>query len=114
VEELITVVKSEVALASERRMLRRIAAALAVGLVLAVAAVGGLTYGVVAASKDTASSGGELVDKASGAPLAAGAARGVVQQLSALWQGDASDAYASLAGLTEFFTTHKNPQTPIS
>jgi hypothetical protein len=55
-------------LASEGRVLR---------LVLAVAAVAGLTYAVVAASKDTESSGGALVDKASGVPLATGAARGV-------------------------------------
>ncbi len=58
-------------------MLRLVAAALVVGLVLAVAAVAGLTYAVVAASKDTESSGGALVDKASGVPLATGAARGV-------------------------------------
>jgi hypothetical protein len=101
VDEVLAVMRSESALASERRVLRRVAAALAVGLVLAVAAVAGLTYGVVAASKDTASSGGALVDKASGAPLATGAARGV-QELSGLWQGDAD---ASLAGLTEFFST---------
>ena len=99
--EVIDVLRSEAALASERRVLRRVAAALAVGLVLAVAAIAGLTYGVVAASKDTASSGGALVDKVSGAPLATGAARGV-QELSGLWQGDAD---TSLAGLTEFFTT---------
>ena len=41
------------------------------------------------------------VDKATGAPLATGAARGV-QELSGLWQGDAD---ASLAGLTELFST---------
>ena len=52
---------------------------------------------LVAASKDTASSGGALVDKATGAPLATGAARGV-QELSGLWQGDA-DTSMSLAGL---------------
>jgi hypothetical protein len=100
-DEVLDVLRSEAALASERRVLRRVAAVLAVGLVLAVAAVGGLTYGVVAASKDTASSGGALVDKATGAPLATGAARGV-QELSGLWQGDAD---ASLAGLTELFST---------
>ena len=101
VEELVMVMQSEVALASERRVLRRVAVVLAVGLVLAIAAVAGLTYGVVAASKDTASSGGALVDKASGAPLATGAARGV-QELSGLWLADAD---TSLAGLTEFITT---------
>jgi hypothetical protein len=75
-DEVLAVLRLESAIASERRVLRRVAAALAVGLVLAVAAVGGLTYGVVAASKDTASSGGALVDKATGAPLATGVARG--------------------------------------
>jgi hypothetical protein len=100
-DEVLGVLRSELALASERRVLRRVAAALAFGLVLAVAAVAGLTFAVVAASKDTASSGGALVDKASGAPLATGAARGV-QELFGLWQADADQ---SMAGLTEFFTT---------
>jgi hypothetical protein len=100
-DEVLDVLRSEAALASERRALRRVAGVLAVGLVLAVAAVGGLTYGVVAASKDTASSGGALVDKASGAPLATGAATGR-QDVSGLWRG-ADDA--ALAGLTALYAT---------
>jgi hypothetical protein len=100
-DEVLDVLRSELALASERRVLRRVAAALAVGLVLAVAAIAGLTYGVVAASKDTASSGGALVDKASGAPLATGVATGR-QDLSVLWEG-ADDA--SMAGLTAIYAT---------
>jgi hypothetical protein len=101
-DEVLGVLRSELALASERRVLRRVAAVLVAGLVLAVAAVAGLTFAVVALSKDTASSGGELVDKASGVPLATGAARGL-QELSGLWQG-ADDTSMSLAGLTEFYT----------
>ena len=101
VDEVLDVLRSEAALASERRVLRRVAAVLAAGLVLAIAAVGGLTYGVVAASKDTASSGGALVDKATGAPLATGAATGR-QDIAALWRG-ADDA--AMAGLTAIYAT---------
>jgi hypothetical protein len=100
-DEVLAVLRSELTLASERRVLRRVAVALAVGLVLAVAAVAGLTVAVVAASKDTASSGGALVDKASGAPLATGAAIGRLD-LPGLWQG-ADDA--TLAGLTALYAT---------
>ena len=100
-DEVLDVLRSEVALASERRVLRRVAVVLAVGLVLAIAAIAGLTYGVVAASKDTASSGGALVDKASGAPLATGVATGW-QDLSTLWQG-ADDA--AMAGPTAIYAT---------
>jgi hypothetical protein len=69
VDEVLAVLRSEIDMARDRRMLRRIAAVLVAGLVLAVAAVAGLTFAVVALSKDTASSGGALVDKASGSPL---------------------------------------------
>jgi hypothetical protein len=100
-DEVLDVLRSELPLALERHMLRRAAAALAVGLVLAIAAIAGLTYGVVAASKDTASSGGALVDKASGAPLATGAATGW-QDVSGLWQG-ADDS--AMAGPTAIFVT---------
>jgi hypothetical protein len=101
VDEVLAVLRSESALVLERRVLRRVAIVLAVGFVLAIAAIGGLTYGVVAASKDTESSGGALVDKASGAPLATGAATGRLD-LSGLWQGADDDA---LMGLTALFAT---------
>jgi hypothetical protein len=101
VDEVLAVMRSEIDMARDRRMLRRVAAVLVAGLILTIAAVAGLTFAVVALSKDTASSGGALVDKASGAPLATGAVVGR-QDLSALWQG-ADDA--SLAGLTTVFTT---------
>jgi hypothetical protein len=101
VEEVVAVMRSEIDMARDQRMLRRVAAVLAAGLVLTIAAVAGLTFAVVALSKDTSSSGGALVDKASGVPLATGAVVGR-QDLSALWQG-VDDA--SLAGLTTVFTT---------
>ena len=101
-DEVLAVMRSEIDMARDRRMLRCVAAVLAAGLILTIAAVAGLTFAVVAPSKDTASSGGALVDKVTGVPLATGAARGV-QELSGLWQGDA-DTSMSLAGLTEFYT----------
>ena len=98
---MVAVMRSEIDMARDQRMLRRVAAVLAAGLVLTIAAVAGLTFAVVALSKDTSSSGGALVDKASGVPLATGAVVGR-QDISALWQG-ADDA--TLAGLTTIFTT---------
>ena len=69
VDEVLAVMRSEIDMARDRRMLRRVAAVLVAGLVLSVAAVAGLTFAVVALSKDTASSGGALVDKVTGVPL---------------------------------------------
>ncbi len=69
-DEVLAVMRSEIDMARDRRMLRRLAAVLAAGLILTIAAVAGLTFAVVALSKDTASSGGALVDKVTGSPLA--------------------------------------------
>jgi hypothetical protein len=83
-------VRSEAAAVSERRLLRRLAAVMGTLPLLTVAATCGPTYAVVALSKDTAVSGGALVSKDSGAPLATGqvtAMAGLVR----LWQG-ATDA----------------------
>jgi hypothetical protein len=89
-EEVLAVVRSEAAAVSERRLLRRLAAVMGTLLLLTVAATCGLTYAVVALSKDTAVAGGALVSKDSGAPLATGQVT-TMAGLARLWQG-ATDA----------------------
>jgi hypothetical protein len=95
--EFVAAVEAMVQQRRDSRLLKHIlAAAVVLNLLLSAAVVG-----CVVALKDTASSGGALVDKASGVPLATGAALGR-QDLSALWRG-ADDA--SMAGLSVIYAT---------
>ena len=59
-------------------------------LLITIAATCGLTYAVVALSKDTAVAGGALVSKDTGAPLSTGQVT-TMASLARLWQG-AADA----------------------
>jgi hypothetical protein len=115
VDEVLAVMRSEIDMARDRRMLRRVAAVLAAGLVLAVAAVAGLTFAVVALSKDTASSGGALVDKVTGAPLrTAGGFLGIATSLEAdadvlaLWDVAAPPSRYVLDGTTLVYDSSVN------
>ena len=74
VDEVLEVMKSEERAVADRRLFLRIVVAMGVGLLLLAAATAGMTYGIVALSKDVSDSGNVLVSKSSGEAMATGKA----------------------------------------
>jgi hypothetical protein len=71
-EEVMQVMQSEQKAVSDRRLFLRIVIALGVALLLLLAAVTGMTYGIVELSKDIKQTNNVLVSKDTGAPLSTG------------------------------------------
>ena len=69
-DELINVFESEIKARRDRMLFQRLLIALGAACILIVAAVVGLTYGVVSMSKDTTVDGALFVNKESNVPLA--------------------------------------------
>jgi hypothetical protein len=117
--EFVAAVEQMVQQRRDSRLLKQILAAVVVLNLLLTAAVVGCVYGLVAAMKDTESTGGALADKASGAPLRTAAgfvAVGTSVESDAdvltLWAGPdgaaAPSRYAPAEGTTLVYATSIN------